>query len=102
MPYPIKDCQCEDFPCCEHADNFPNEDPMAYYCDICGFSHSPNDCPDDGYYEEDYDEDDESPFDDPPTNSVAALISAAKEYDRLDEIGLPSDPTGIDCIERYE
>lgn len=28
MAYPIKDCDCEDFPCCEHADNFP--DPLVY------------------------------------------------------------------------
>lgn len=24
MPrYPVRDCDCEDFPCCIHADNFP-------------------------------------------------------------------------------
>lgn len=47
MPIPTKDCQCEDFPCCEHADNFPVDDnPAMYYCDMCGFSHV-GDCPDD-------------------------------------------------------
>lgn len=47
MPVPTKDCDCEDFPCCEHADNYPVDDnPQLYYCDICGFSHV-GDCPDD-------------------------------------------------------
>ena len=48
MRTPIKDCDCEDFPCCEHADNYPVEDPMDLYCDQCGFSHY-GDCA----YEED-------------------------------------------------
>jgi hypothetical protein len=43
MPYPIKDCNCEDFPCCEHADNFGPPEPE--YCDVCGWTHSPTlDC----------------------------------------------------------
>lgn len=57
MPHPTKDCDCEDFPCCEHADNFPVEDnPQMYYCDICGFSHA-GPCP----VEDDYDDEDEEP-----------------------------------------
>jgi hypothetical protein len=36
MRIPVKDCDCEDFPLCEHADNFP-EDSTSLYCDICGF-----------------------------------------------------------------
>jgi hypothetical protein len=36
MARPIKDCQCEDFPCCEHADNFETE---PEYCDICGYNY---------------------------------------------------------------
>lgn len=43
---PVKDCECEDFPCCEHADNFPIMDSEAYYCDMCGFNHVGL-CPDD-------------------------------------------------------
>jgi hypothetical protein len=53
--YPTKDCQCEDFPCCEHADNFPAESSEDYYCDQCGFSHvgeCPNDLEDDDEVEE--------------------------------------------------
>lgn len=50
--YPIKDCSCEDFPCCEHADNYPSE---PEYCDICGFAHRSIDCP--TGYEEDVNED---------------------------------------------
>lgn len=55
MPYPIKDCDCEDFPCCGHGDNFPVEDPMDYYCDICGMCHT-GECLDDRYDSEDEDE----------------------------------------------
>lgn len=33
MPFPIKDCECEDFPLCEHADNYPAE---PDYCNMCG------------------------------------------------------------------
>lgn len=54
MPVPTKDCSCEDFPCCVHADNFPVEDPTAFYCDICGFVHQGR-CPDEFDYEEDED-----------------------------------------------
>lgn len=36
MRMPIKDCQCEDFPCCEHADNSPSE---PDYCEDCGIMH---------------------------------------------------------------
>lgn len=36
MRMPTRDCECEDFPCCEHADNFPEDDPMTFYCDVCG------------------------------------------------------------------
>ncbi len=43
MSYPVKDCACEDFPCCEHADNFPAEEPR--YCDMCGGYHESLDCP---------------------------------------------------------
>lgn len=50
MPVPVQDCSCEDFPCCQHADNFPVEDAMAFYCDICGFSHSGS-CPEEFEYE---------------------------------------------------
>lgn len=43
MRHPVKDCSCEDFPCCEHADNFPDTEPE--YCDLCGaHGHSPLDC----------------------------------------------------------
>lgn len=43
MRYPVKDCKCEDFPCCEHADNFPDTEPE--YCDACGGrGHSSFDC----------------------------------------------------------
>lgn len=41
MRTPTKDCDCEDFPCCEHADNFP-EDELAW-CDMCGVHHQ-GDC----------------------------------------------------------
>lgn len=54
MPHPVKDCQCEDFPCCEHADNFPDSEPE--YCDLCGcYGHSPFACQE-GYRWEDYEE----------------------------------------------
>jgi hypothetical protein len=53
MPYPIKDCDCEDFPCCVHADNFGDEGPP--YCDQCGFNHF-GDCFED---DEDLDEDEQ-------------------------------------------
>lgn len=36
MALPIKDCNCEDFPCCEHADNYPAE---PEYCDVCGYTY---------------------------------------------------------------
>lgn len=46
MRYPVKDCQCEDFPCCEHADNFPDEEPE--YCEVCGgYGHSGMQCEND-------------------------------------------------------
>jgi hypothetical protein len=54
MTQPVKDCQCEDFPCCEHADNFPSTEPE--YCDLCGrYGHSPFECQD-GEWQEDEDE----------------------------------------------
>lgn len=58
MAYPIKDCDCEDFPCCEHADNYPAE---PEYCDVCGYTYMGPVCrfceePDE---EEDYDEDED-------------------------------------------
>lgn len=50
--FPIKDCDCEDFPCCEHADNFPSEEPE--YCDLCGGSgHGSFECQDDTWQGED-------------------------------------------------
>ena len=36
MVTPIQDCKCEDFPCCEHADNYPAE---PQYCDMCGYNY---------------------------------------------------------------
>lgn len=42
MAQPIKDCSCEDWPCCEHADNFPTE---PEYCDICGYTYYAVECP---------------------------------------------------------
>lgn len=53
-PYPVKDCQCEDFPCCEHADNFPSE---PEYCDQCGYYHG-GPCPDNDYDDDEETEDD--------------------------------------------
>ena len=59
MAYPIKDCSCEDFPCCEHADNYPSE---PEFCDDCGFAHRSIDCPT-GYEENvDDEEEDEAPY----------------------------------------
>lgn len=43
MRMPTRDCECEDFPCCEHADNFPEDDPMTFYCDVCGIIHPDDD-----------------------------------------------------------
>jgi len=41
---PVKDCQCEDFPCCEHADNFPDDDEPEF-CEVCGIQgHSSFKC----------------------------------------------------------
>lgn len=46
MATPIRDCECEDFPCCVHADNFPDTETIpgvlivgggVSYCDVCGF-----------------------------------------------------------------
>lgn len=51
MAYPVKDCVCEDFPCCEHADNFPDTEPE--YCEVCGgYGHSGMQCPNDYWDEE--------------------------------------------------
>lgn len=58
MPYPVKDCQCEDFPCCEH--NIPSEEPE--YCDLCGgYGHSPFECQGDLWDEEEVPEHDPGP-----------------------------------------
>ena len=73
MPVPTRDCDCEDFPCCEHADNFPVEDnPMIYYCDICGYSHV-GDCTDDF-------EDDEGETLETGVTSIDEGGSGAAEY----------------------
>lgn len=64
MPYPVKDCQCEDFPCCEHADNFPSEEPE--YCDLCsGYGHSAFECQVDVWGEFDEPDEEEAPEYDP-------------------------------------
>jgi hypothetical protein len=52
MSYPIRDCECEDFPLCIHADNFDTE---PEFCDICGWEHRGSCPPDDDSYEEDED-----------------------------------------------
>ena len=57
MPFPIQDCQCEDFPCCGHADNFPPEGPK----ECGGVGHSTGFCKWDEEDEElDYDEEEEA------------------------------------------
>jgi hypothetical protein len=53
--YPVKDCQCEDFPCCEHADNFPETEPQ--YCEECGVMVGPNHNCQDYIYDPEEDED---------------------------------------------
>lgn len=59
MPTPVKDCRCEDFPCCEHADNFPIEEPE--YCGVCGsYGHY------DGQCEVDWEEDEVLEYDPGP------------------------------------
>lgn len=58
MNMPVKDCQCEDFPCCEHADNFPSEEPE--YCECCGgYGHNGMQC------EADWEDEEEAPEYDP-------------------------------------
>ena len=69
--YPIKDCNCEDFPCCEHADNYPSE---PEYCDMCGFAHRSIDCP--TGYEEDVDDEDEDEIDLTPYQKIMDDINA--------------------------
>jgi hypothetical protein len=41
-PNHVKECDCEDYPCCGHTDNIPLS-PEDYYCSDCGFSHL-NEC----------------------------------------------------------
>jgi len=61
MPIRVKSCECEDWPCCECADDYAytaEEAYEMYYCDDCGTSHASLNCPIDDYDEEE-DEDDE-------------------------------------------
>lgn len=45
-PRHVKDCDCEDYPCCGHTDNIPSDEP--YECDLCFTQHSPRaNCPPD-------------------------------------------------------
>ena len=50
MRYPIRDCQCIDWPCCEHADNFPPEPEDC--CPYCGYPDCCGDCEQDYYDDE--------------------------------------------------
>jgi hypothetical protein len=63
MTYPIKDCKCEDFPCCEHADNYPAE---PEYCNMCGYTYYTAVCPCEDRYEDDEDDEDEVDEDESP------------------------------------
>lgn len=62
MSYPyvssrsVRDCDCEDYPCCGHTDNIPFDN-ADLYCGICGMSHYEVDCPDDGLDDDEEEED---------------------------------------------
>lgn len=85
MRYPTKDCQCEDFPCCEHADNFPSEEPP--YCDQCGGTHA-GIC---NYYDGEDDEEELECLDDAKKDCVGiieyrmALSSTGKSFPRCEK-----------------
>jgi len=57
MTQPVKDCNCEDWSCCEHADNYPNEGPP--YCDMCGLEHY-GDCWENLEWDDEDEEDEEN------------------------------------------
>jgi|SRR5688572_5080030 len=54
-PRHVRDCDCEDYPCCGHTDNIPSDEP--YECDLCFTQHDPSaNCPPDWEDEDDEEE----------------------------------------------
>jgi len=49
--FPICDCWCQDWPCCEHTDNFP-DDPENF-CPYCGRPDCFGECDDEPYDDDD-------------------------------------------------
>jgi hypothetical protein len=52
-PNHVKECNCEDYPCCGHTDNIPTFDSDWLYCDRCGMTHKDFECDDDEWEEDD-------------------------------------------------
>jgi len=89
---PFKSCNCEDYPCCEHADNYAltGEDALDICCPHCGEPDCFGGCEESRF--------DDEPWDDMDGDHESALASAGFGTDEDYMPGMDVD----DVLEPYD
>lgn len=80
---PVRDCCCEDWPCCEHADNYAltGQDALDVCCPHCGCSECHGLCLEDHFDDEPWEDVDESMDGDHETGLASAGLGTDEDYE---------------------